>query len=266
MPAGKPINNTLKIVDPSGNEVVFHFPPQKIISLVPSQTELLFDLGLETRVCGITKFCVHPKQWRNTKTIIGGTKNFWFDVIDEIKPDLIIGNKEENYKEGILELREKYPVWISDIVSLDDSLQTVKSIGEITDTSDKAADIARQIENSFSLLKKFESQSVLYMIWRNPWMAVASNTFIHTMLSKMGLKNCLAEKSRYPELDVAEIKALAPDIIFLSSEPFPFQEKHIEELQQICPDARIMLVDGEMFSWYGSRLIQAPAYFNSLNL
>jgi ABC-type Fe3+-hydroxamate transport system substrate-binding protein len=261
------MNNTLlKVVDQSGYEVTFPFPPQRIVSLVPSQTELLFDLGLEEHVRGITKFCVHPRHWLTTKTVIGGTKNFWFEVIDQIKPDLIVGNKEENYKEGILKLREKYPVWISDIISLDDSLSAIKSIGEITGTSDKAISITRQIQNSFSQLKKFESKSVLYMIWRNPWMAVGNNTFIHTMLSMMGLKNCLEEKNRYPELHASEIKALAPEVIFLSSEPFPFQEKHIEELQQICPNARIMLVDGEMFSWYGSRLVQAPAYFNSLDI
>jgi ABC-type Fe3+-hydroxamate transport system substrate-binding protein len=255
-----------KVIDQASCEVTFPFPPQNIVSLVPSQTELLFDLALDTRVRGITKFCVHPIQWLNTKTVIGGTKNFWFDVIDEIKPDLIIGNKEENYKEGILKLREKYPVWISDIVSLDDSLRAIDSIGGITDTRSKATDVINQIKNSFSQLKKFESRSVLYMIWRNPWMAVGNNTFIHAMLSAMGLKNCLEDKSRYPVVEIAEIKALSPDIIFLSSEPFPFQEKHIEELQQVCPQTRIMLVDGEMFSWYGSRLIYAPAYFNSLDV
>lgn len=259
-------NTLLKVADQSGYELTFSFPPQKIISLVPSQTELLFDLGLDERVSGITKFCIHPRQWLTAKTVIGGTKNFWFDVIDEIKPDLIIGNKEENYKEGILKLREKYPVWISDIISLDDSLTAIKSIGEITDAKAKALGIVDQIENSFSRIRKFKRQSALYMIWRNPWMAAGNNTFINTMLSKLGLKNCLEEKSRYPELDANEINTLSPDVIFLSSEPFPFQEKHIEELKQICPHASIMLVDGEMFSWYGSRLIQAPAYFNSLDL
>ncbi len=253
-----------KIVEDQLLESVhFSFPPKRIVSLVPSQTELLADLGLEQEVVGITKFCVHPTAWVRSKTIVGGTKKFWFDAIDELNPDLIIGNKEENYKEGINQLKKKYPVWMSDIITFEDSLSMITSLGIITDKVKESAVIIHQIQNSFSGLKKANPQTVLYLIWRKPWMAAGSDTFIHTLLEKMGLENILKD-TRYPELKDNDIKKLSPAVIFLSSEPYPFNEQHIEELKQLCPLSKIVLVDGEMFSWYGSRLIQAPAYFNSL--
>ncbi|MFZ6009352.1 MAG: helical backbone metal receptor [Bacteroidota bacterium] len=247
-----------------GVEINISFPPKRIISLVPSQTELLAALGLNEQLVGITKFCVHPPTWLGAKNIVGGTKNFNFEIIDDLKPDLIIGNKEENYEEGIRALRVKYAVWMSDIASLCDALDMIKSIGELTDHAKKARQLIHDIEFSFRHLKKKVPANVLYLIWRKPWMAVGHGTFIHTMIETIGWQNCLHEMPRYPRLTAEEIQALKPDYILLSSEPYPFQEKHKQELQNLCPDAKIALVDGEMFSWYGSRLVKAPAYFNSL--
>ncbi len=241
-----------------------HFP-RRIISLVPSQTELLFHLGLEEEVVGITKFCIHPSHWLSTKTIVGGTKNFRFDIIDDLKPDLIIGNKEENYLEGIEKLREKYPVWVSDIITLQEAFQMIGGVGTLVNKEEAANKLVNEIFDGFEAIKKMKSQRVLYLIWKNPWMGAASNTFIHSMLETIGLNNCLQNKLRYPEISSEDIAKLNPEIILLSSEPFPFQEKHIQEIQVICPSAKIFLVDGEMFSWYGSRLRFASAYFNSLN-
>jgi len=258
------VSNLITHIDQLHQEVTFQFPPQRIISLVPSQTELFSDLNLDTGVIGITKFCVHPDHWRKSKTIVGGTKNYWFDVIDELKPDLIIGNKEENEQEGILQLKQKYPVWMSDIITWDDSLSMIKSLGTITNRDVVADNILHQIQHSFASLRQHNKKTVLYLIWRKPWMSIGKNTFINTMLEKIGLQNCLQDVSRYPELNEDEIRSLKPDLIFLSSEPYPFKEKHIEELKKLCPQASPMLVDGEMFSWYGSRLIKAAPYFNSL--
>lgn len=254
------------VIDQLGDPITFNFPPRRIISLVPSQTELLADLGLETEVVGITKFCVHPPLWSKSKTIIGGTKNFRFDVIDELAPDLIIGNKEENYREGIVKLKEQYPVWMSDIVSYEDALAMVEAIGVLTDRENNAHHINSQIVGAFRALRPRESCSALYMIWRRPWMAAGGHTFINTMMEMMGLKNCIADQLRYPELSSDEIRAYAPELIFLSSEPYPFREEHVQELQKILPSSKIILVDGEMFSWYGSRLALAPQYFNTLIL
>ncbi len=251
-------------IDQLGNQIQVSFSPQRIISLVPSQTELLADLGLGDRIVGITKFCIHPEDWRKTKTIIGGTKKFDFEAIESLKPDLIIGNKEENYQEGIYELQKNYPVWISDILTLEDSYQMILKLGEVIGTNEKAFALKERLRNDFASIKPLNSQSVLYLIWKNPWMAAAPGTFIDKMLEVSGLKNCLMSKTRYPELTFEEIRELKPGLIFLSSEPYPFKEKHIEELQQLCPNAKIILVDGEMFSWYGSRLLKFPSYLEDL--
>jgi ABC-type Fe3+-hydroxamate transport system substrate-binding protein len=251
-------------LDQTGNLVITS-APRRIISLVPSQTELLADLGLDEEIVGITRFCIHPRAWVGPKKIIGGTKKFNFDVIHALEPDLIIGNKEENDEEGIVRLRSRYPVWLSDIVSLEDALAMITSLGEITTRKSQAGGIIDAIHTAFSTIRKFNEDSVLYLIWRKPWMAAGKGTFINTMLERTGLRNAV-EDARYPELLPEQISALKPDYIFLSSEPYPFGEKHQAELAELCPDARIILVDGEMFSWYGSRLIKAPAYFNSLDL
>jgi ABC-type Fe3+-hydroxamate transport system substrate-binding protein len=246
--------------DQMGYEIQVPYPPIRIISLVPSQTELLFDLGLQHEVVGITRFCVHPPGWLGEKTIIGGTKNFNFDQIDRLQPDLIIGNKEENYREGIERLKPNYPVWMSDISTLQQALSMITDVGELTAKSDKAKEITESILLAFSSLKKKTAQSALYLIWRKPWMAAGKDTFIDNMLTTIGLTNVVTT-SRYPQLTTTEIQSLRPDLIFLSTEPYPFKEHHIRELNEVS-NARTCLVDGEMFSWYGSRLQKASEYFN----
>jgi len=251
---------------PEINEVRSWFRlPQRIVSLVPSQTELLFDLGLGERVVGITKFCIHPKEWFKGKARVGGTKNFSLEAIDQLNPDLVMGNKEENDEERIIQLSKKYPVWMSDIVDLPSAMGMIAQVGGIVDASGRADQLIQEIESRFKSIKKFERQKTLYLIWRKPWMAAGKNTFIDAMLSKVGLTNGV-EAGRYPELTIEQIKDLSPELILLSSEPYPFKEKHIHELSVLLPTAKIVLVDGEMFSWYGSRLLKAPDYFSSLML
>ena len=249
--------------DQLGRLVEFNFPPQRVVSLVPSQTELLYDLGLGDRVAGITKFCVHPIEWFETKPRVGGTKKFRFDLIDSLRPDLIIGNKEENYLEGINRLAEKYPVWMSDITSWDGALGMISSVGQLVDASERANQLVKSIRTRLQTIRLFSARRVLYLIWRNPWMAAGKDTFIDSVLSKTGLVNCVNE-GRYPELSVEEMKILSPEIILLSSEPFPFQQENVEELKVIFSDVRIVLVDGQMFSWYGSRLLKSLDYFSSM--
>ena len=237
--------------------------PQRIVSLVPSQTELLFDLGLEQQVVGITKFCVYPKNWRSQKALVGGTKKFRFETIENLVPDLIIGNKEENYKEGIERLRSQFPVWTSDISNLADALVMIRELGKLTNTEAKAEELIKKIRTNFDKIPKISPKSVLYLIWQEPYMAVGKNTFIDDMLAYCSLENCILE-SRYPQLSVEQIQKLAPKFIFLSSEPYPFSEKQVAELQVFCPDSHIFLVDGEKFSWYGSRLLETAHYFEEL--
>ncbi|HEU5289213.1 MAG TPA: helical backbone metal receptor [Cyclobacteriaceae bacterium] len=250
--------------DQLGHQITLPFPPQRIISLVPSQTELLADLGLDQTIVGITKFCVHPQSWQKAKTIVGGTKKFRFDVIESLRPDLILGNKEENYLEGIEELRSKFPIWMSDIVTLKDAFSMIDQIGELTGTSVRAVQLLNQIQESFSAIEKLPSLQTLYLIWQNPWMGAAPGTFIHELMTVAGLQNCLSYHTRYPELDEEEIKSLNPELILLSSEPYPFVRKHMNEMSKLFPKAKIVMVDGEMFSWYGSRLLKFPEYLKLL--
>lgn len=241
--------------------------PQRIISLVPSQTELLYDLGLGETVVGITKFCVHPEEWFRTKARVGGTKKVDLDKVRALQPDLIIGNKEENERADIEALEKEFPVWMSDINDLDSALDMIRRVGELTGTGPKADAFATDIATGFARLRpNSEGYSVAYLIWRSPWMAAGPNTFIDDMLQRCGYTNAFASRpERYPELTPAELAAADPDLILLSSEPYPFREKHIAELNIVVPGAPVRLVDGELFSWYGSRLLRSPAYFNGLS-
>lgn len=253
------------VTDQIGHQITLKNTPQRIISLVPSQTELLYDLGLNENVVGITKFCIHPNEWFKTKNRVGGTKTVNFEKVAALKPDLIIANKEENTQSEIEELQKLYPVYTSDINILEESFDMIKTIGEITNTSAKANAIINRVITDFENLKPLQpSKSVLYFIWQQPFMSIGTDTFINDMLTRSGFKNALTDKARYPELTEKQIETISPKLIFLSSEPFPFKEKHINAFQQICPQAKVVLVDGEMFSWYGSRLTKAKDYFVDL--
>jgi ABC-type Fe3+-hydroxamate transport system substrate-binding protein len=247
-----------------GKEVRLTSLPSRIISLVPSQTELLFDLGLEKEIVGITKFCVHPQAKVSDVVKIGGTKKFDMDKIIQLEPDLIIGNKEENYKEGILELQEKFPVWMSDINDIYDALFMIQSIGEITGRSEKAYEIAFTIKKDILSYRTKLRKKAMYLIWKEPYMTVGSNTFINEMLKICGFENIFQDHLRYPVISEEDIKKASPEVILLSSEPYPFKEKHIHEFRQLCPLANVLIVDGEMFSWYGSRLLFVRKYFKEL--
>lgn len=255
--------NTHVFTDQMQNQVAVSYPPQRIVSLVPSQTELLDYFGLGEHVVGITKFCVHPATWKTSKTINGGTKKFNFERIRSLNPELIIGNKEENYEEGITELKKDFPVWMSDVITLQDARGMINGIGSVTGSEGRAATLIREIDSSFQSIIKATPFTVLYLIWKNPWMAAGTQTFIHSMLELAGFRNAVS-KSRYPELTDEDIRQINPDVIFLSSEPYPFSEKHMLLLKQVVPAAKVLLVDGEVFSWYGSRLLKFPEYINRL--
>ncbi len=238
---------------------------QRIVSVVPSQTELLYDLGLTDEVVGITKFCVHPEDWFRNKTRIGGTKKLRIEEIINLNPDLILANKEENEQEQIEELAKHCPVWISDIHNIPQALQMIQVVGQLTNRDARAAEMVEEIVQGFTKLSKHAGKKrVAYMIWYNPWMGIGTDTFISNVIQTMGWQNVLQDKNRYPEITLEELKAYKPELVLLSSEPFPFKEQHIEEVKQVLPNAEVMLVDGEMFSWYGSRMVQAVNYLDGL--
>ncbi|MCO4293736.1 helical backbone metal receptor [Solitalea sp. MAHUQ-68] len=261
-----------QFTDQMGQTIEINFPPKRIISLVPSQSELLFDLGLNKEVVGITKFCIHPNERFKSTAKIGGTKRVDIEKIRLLKPDLIIGNKEENQKEQIETLMQEFPIWISDIVTLDDAYSMIRSIGSLVDKETEANGLAQRIHDSFIELfqsdefNKIKSLSprVAYFIWKDPYMVVANNTFIDHVLSVLGFKNIFSAKDRYTEITKEELRIMDPEYVFLSSEPYPFKDKHVMEMSAEMPQTRFLIVDGEMFSWYGSRLLHAPKYFKKI--
>lgn len=251
------------VVDQLGSTLEVPLSPQRIISLVPSQTELLFDLGVGDRVVGITKFCIYPSDWFKSKIRIGGTKKVNYDTVRSLNPDLIIGNKEENTIEDIELLRTIAPVWMSDVNSYDDALSMIHSVGELTDALPLARRLIDQIETAFHELESYTSNSKLrvrYLIWKDPYFQVGKSTFIDAMITKIGWVN-VCRDSRYPEWQLVQD---GMDVLLLSSEPYPFKEEDIQALKGQFPNVKIAIVDGELFSWYGSRMRLAPDYFRKL--
>ncbi|MCA6423644.1 MAG: ABC transporter substrate-binding protein [Flavobacterium sp.] len=257
--------------DQIGTSHTFETTPNRIISLVPSQTELLFDLGLEESIVGITKFCVHPFHFKSTKKSIGGTKKVHLEKIRLLQPDIIIANKEENTKEIVEELSKICPVWVTDIMTLEDNLKMIENFGQLFNKRTEAQKWIDKINFAYHDFQQFIKdkpfQKVAYFIWANPYMAAGNNTFINEMLKLNHFDNIYANREeRYPEVIIQKMRIQGdPDLILLSSEPFPFADEHAFELGRFSHHAKTVFVDGELFSWYGSRPIKAFNYFKKLH-
>ncbi len=252
-----------EFTDQMHRKVRLEYQPKRIISIVPSQTELLYDLGLRDEVIGITKFCVHPDEWYQTKTRLGGTKQLAIEKILTLKPDLVIGNKEENTREDIELLEKNTTVWMSDISNIEEALSMIHHLGVVVGKEIQAAKLVGEIASAFeSVNDLFQGKTVLYYIWNEPEMLVGKDTFIDSMLSRIGLVN-VCKDVRYPTWDDEKIIE-QPDYVFLSTEPYPFKENHLRRFQQKFTNSQVCLVDGEYFSWYGSRMRFAPTYFQGL--
>ena len=252
-------------LDQTGSYITVSSSPRRIISLVPSITELLSDLNLNDEVVGITKFCIKPENWYRHKTRIGGTKNLNIELIRQLQPDLIIANKEENLKEQVETLQKEFPVWISDVSNFKDAMDMINSIGQLTNRENESSQLITSIRGEFEKLHAPKHRlKAAYLIWQNPYMTVGGDTFISDMLHKAGFENVFAFQDRYPTITPADIESSHCEILMLSSEPFPFNSNHQSLLQNEFPHTKLILVDGEMFSWYGSRLRYAPAYFSGL--
>lgn len=241
---------------------------KRIISLVPSQTSLLHYLGLQEKVIGITKFCIHPSHWMKEKQIIGGTKNLRIETIKNLKPDLIIANKEENEKDQIEILAKDFNVFVTDINSVSEAITMITDLGKLTGKETKGYALIQQIEilQQELLLAKMPNpkKTVAYFIWKDPWMVAASGTYINDLIELAGFKNYFSSFKRYPVIQLEDLQNKQIDILFLSSEPYPFKEKHLKEMQTLFPKTKIELVDGEMFSWYGDHLLKSLPYLKYL--
>jgi iron complex transport system substrate-binding protein len=258
------------LADQLGTFHAFEFSPKRIVSLVPSQTELLYELGLEEQIVGITKFCVHPFHFKSTKKIVGGTKQVNSDKITALQPDIIICNKEENTLEMVEELREICPVWVTDIRTIDDNFQMIFDFGQLFNCRTEAQKWNDKIKFALaefeSFIKEKPLQKAAYFIWKNPYMVVGADNYINEILKLNHFQNIYENLGRYPEVEIKKIRLEGdPDIVFLSSEPYPFKEEDAFEIGRFTHHAKAVFVDGEMFSWYGSRLLKTLAYFKALH-
>ncbi len=260
--------------DQIGNTLTFENSPKRIVSLVPSQTELLYDLGLEERIIGITKFCVHPYHLKSTKKIVGGTKKVHYEKIKLLQPDIIIANKEENTLEIVEELQKIAPVWVTNIVTIEDNFQMISDFGQLFNCRTEAQKWTDKINFAYkdfiNFMKDKEEKKVAYFIWANPYMVAGGDNFINEMLKLNKFKNIYDNhpkyEGRYPEIIIQKIRIQGdPEIVFLSSEPYPFKDEHAFEIGRFTHHAKTIFVDGEMFSWYGSRLVKAFDYFRKLH-
>ncbi|GIZ08420.1 ABC transporter substrate-binding protein [Flavobacterium sp. UMI-01] len=259
----------MTLIDQLGTVHTFEKTPKRIVSLVPSQTELLCDLGLEENLVGITKFCVHPYYLKATKTKVGGTKKVHFEKIRLLEPDVIICNKEENTKEIVEKLSEICPVWVTDILTIEDNFQMISDFGQLFNRRVEAKKwldkLAFSLQDFKYFIVKQPVKKVAYFIWKNPYMVAGSTNYIQELLSLNHFDNVFSSTPRYPEITVEQLEQEKPELILLSSEPYPFKKEDAHELQLLFPDTSIVLVDGEMFSWYGSRLLKAFDYFKMLH-
>ncbi len=253
-------------IDQLGREVKLHAPPQRVISLCPSLTETLVDLGLGPRLVGRTRFCIHPIDVMREIPNVGGTKDVSFDRIRALKPDLIIGEKEENTAAMIEALAAEYPVYMTDVVDLASAHEMVLQLGAITDTQTQAAELAERIAHSWAKVTPLPAaMPCLYFIWKSPWMVVGADTYIDSVLKKCGFDNlATAWEGRYPVLDENNFFPKTPLVVLLSTEPYPFKESQIAEIEAFIPGAVVRIVDGEMFSWYGSHMVGVENYLNLL--
>lgn len=256
--------------DQLGNVFDFQSVPKRVVSIVPSQTELLCDLGLEENIIGITKFCVHPYHLKSIKKIIGGTKKVHYEKIKLLKPDLIIANKEENTLEIVEELRKICPVWVTNVITFEDNIQMISDFGKIFKHRTEAQKWIDKINFAYADFKTFVAnkpeKKAAYFIWKNPYIVAGSDNFINEMLKLNHFKNIYEDKGRYPEIELKKMRIEGdPDLIFLSSEPYPFKEEDAFEIGRFTHHAKTVFVDGEMFSWYGSRILKAFAYFKKLH-
>jgi len=254
-----------RLTDHVGRRVVFRYPPERIVSLCPSLTETFFALGLDDRIVGRTVYCTRPPDRVRTVPTVGGTIDVDTQAVAELSPDLIVAQKEENARAIVEDLSRSYPVYVVNVESYDDALRTIADLGDITGQREQALRLVANVKGKFADLTPIQPKRVAYLVWNEPYMAAGSKTYIDSLLEMCGLTNvCKSLRSRYPKLTPEDLRTLAPEVVMLSSEPFPFDESHADELRTLLPEAAVLLVDGELMSWFGPRMLDAPVYLARL--
>jgi len=249
------------VVDHLSRTVTYPFPPKKIVSLAPAITDTMYGLVLEEEIVGRTRFCIHPKDKVENALNIGGTKDIKLDRIHQLKPDLIIAEKEENTKEIVEELEQYYPVYVFEVQTVDDAFRMMADLGDITDRAKQANELIQNIKKVFKEIPHGQGKRIAYMIWQRPYMVVGKNTYIQSLLDKLGFVNPFTQfEGRYPEVTVDDLQRAQLDYLFLATEPFPFRDKHLNPMAELLPGVEPHIVDGEMF-WYGVKMLEAVPYF-----
>jgi len=253
-------------LDARGRSVQLERPPRRIVSLVPSQTELLAYLGLDETVVGVTRFCERPSHWRAEKTIVGGTKEVDVERVRALDPDLILANHEENTREDVEALEPIAPVFVTEVKTVTEALDMIRTVGTLTASTDQTSTLAGQIISRFSRLPDFSPLRTVYFIWREPYMTVGHDTFIHDVMSWGGFENAYGDRTRYPEVSLPALAERDLDLVLCASEPFPFHQKDAftDDLREALPNTPVEVVDGQPFSWYGPRLLDTPGYLQEL--
>ena len=251
----------MKITDHLNRTVTLSSVPKRVVSLVPSVTETIADMGFASCLVAVTRFCKYPSDVVTTLPKIGGPKKVDIQKIVDLKPDLVVAVKEENDKEQILSLMERVPVFVFDINTIGDSFDMLDRLGAIFNRSEVSARWIRRIQEKMAHYKPGRlAQKTLYIIWKKPWMAAGKSTFIGSMMQLAGFDNMIS--GRYPEIDEKEMSRA--EIILLATEPYHFKASDRAELQAKYPDKEIVIIDGEMFTWYGTHMLQAIDYFAHL--
>lgn len=233
------------------------FAPMRIISLVPSLTQTLFDLGLEQSVVGITPFCVRPPNKVGAVSKVGGPKNPNLAKIEALKPDLVVMNKEENLPEHARAISSFTHVLTTAISTVQEALSETERIGRETNRLDQAHKLTTEIASLLPQKPNDHPLRTAYFIWRKPWMSVGGDTYIHDVMRLFGLENVFGNHQRYPEVSLEQLPELGTELVLLSSEPYAFATKHKREFVSFLAPAQIHCVDGEWFSWYGSGMLSA---------
>lgn len=250
------------VTDHLGRNVNFHYPPKRIVSFAPAITDTLYSLGLDTKIVGRTRFCVHPKGKVEKAINVGGTKDMKIERVQALTPDIVITEKEENTKEMVEELEKFVPVYVFEIQTVEDALKMIVDLERLTDRSEEAIELKQKIIAAFNKIPALEvKKRIAYVIWKNPYMVVGKNTYIQSLLQRLGFENPFVEfEGRYPTVTEEDLRAANLDYLLLATEPYPFREKHKQEFRDIAPGANLKIVDGEMF-WYGVKMLDAAKYF-----
>jgi len=258
------------VADASGVVVTLPAPPRRIVSLIPSITEILFALGLGDAVVGCTIYCTQPPDGVSTKTRIGGEKNPKLDMIRELRPDLVVANVEENVRAHVDALRDwDIPVYVTYPRTVVEGIRLIRELGQLTGAEERGNEMTAALEAQLAEARAHQAgrtpARVFCPIWRHPYMTINRDTYIHDMLETCGGDNVFGGlPQRYPPVDLADVARERPDVILLPDEPYRFRRAHLADFSShreipALRDGRVHFIDGKLLSWYGPRIAQALA-------